>query len=460
MTTGEPHPFLPNLEEKIIGDMLKQIGVSSVDELFSDIPAEFALKRKLAMPDGQPEATVRREVTRRLGTNRAGGDSLCFLGGGVWPHYIPAAVESILSRQEFYTSYTPYQPEISQGMLQALFEYQSLMCDLLGMQACNSSMYDWASASAEAVRMGARVKGRNVFLVAESVGPQRLDVIRTYVEPAGITIKKVPFDRRTGRLDLDALSGSLSGDVAGIYLENPNFFGIIEEDVEGIIDSVHRTGGLGVVGVDPISLSVLRSPGSYNADVVVGEGQPMGVPMNFGGPHMGIFAVKDMTLARNIPGRLIGMSTTKAGNERAFCMVLQTREQHIRRENASSNICTNQALLALAAACYLSLLGKNGFARLGEVILANSHYAAEKIGEVPGVISPLFEGSFFKEFPVGYETANAEVVYEELGRKGIMASYPLSRHFSGIGEAGGYCVTEVHSSEDISRLTAALEEVA
>jgi glycine dehydrogenase subunit 1 len=459
VTTTEPHPFLPNLDEDIVQEMLRKVGVSSIADLFSDIPKEFALNRRLAIPEGQPEATVRREVTKRLSLNKAGGESLCFLGGGVWPHYIPAAVESILSRQEFYTSYTPYQPEISQGMLQALFEYQSLMCDLLGTQVCNSSMYDWASASAEAVRMASRVKGRKIFLVAENIGPQRLAVIRTYVEPTGLVLKTVPFDRKTGRLDLDALSKSLTADVAGVYFENPNYFGVIEHDAEAVMDGTHRVGGLGVVGIDPISLSVLKNPGSYNADIVVGEGQPLGIPMNYGGPHVGIFSVREMSLARSMPGRLIGMTTTKDGAEKAFCMVLQTREQHIRRENASSNICTNQALLALAAACYLSLLGKGGFTRLGEVILGNSHYAAERIGELSGVKAPLFEGHFFKEFVVGYEHAKARDVHEKLGTKGIMAGYPLTPHFSGIGEAGGYCVTEVHSSEDISRLTAALKEV-
>ena len=459
MATSEPHPFLPNLDQDIVQEMLRKAGASSIADLFSDIPPEFRLERRLAIPDGQPEATVRREVTRRLGTNRAGGDSLCFLGGGVWPHYIPAAVESILSRQEFYTSYTPYQPEISQGMLQALFEYQSLMCDLLGTQACNSSMYDWASASAEAVRMAARVKGRKTFLVAESVGPQRLEVIRTYSGPMGLRLKTIPFDRRTGELDQDALSKGMDSDVAGIYFENPNFLGVIEQDPEAMVDAVHRVGGLSVVGVDPMSLSVLRNPGSYDADVVVGEGQPLGIPMNFGGPHVGIFAVKEMSLARNMPGRLIGMTTTKDGRDKAFCMVLQAREQHIRRENAYSNICTNQALLALAAASYLSLLGKEGFTRLGEVILGNSHYAAERLGEVKGVRSPLFEGAFFKEFAVGYDRAKARDVHEKLGANGIMGGYPLTKHYPGIGEAGAYCVTEVHSSDDISRLVQALQEV-
>ncbi len=453
------HPFLPNLDDEIVKDMLRRVGASSVSELFSDIPPELALKRRLAIPEGQPEASVRREVTRRLAADVTPPDALCFLGGGVWPHYIPAAVESIISRQEFYTSYTPYQPEISQGILQALFEYQSLMCDLLGMQACNSSMYDWASGAAEAVRMAARARNRSTFLIAESVGPQRREVIRTYVEPMGLALRTVGFDRTTGELDQKSLEGSLGPDVAGIYFENPNFFGVIEEEAEQTVEKVHRAGGLGVVGVDPVSLSVLKEPGSYGADVVVGEGQPLGIPMNFGGPHLGIFAVRDMSLARSMPGRMIGMTTTKDEGERAFCMVLQTREQHIRRERASSNICTNQALLALAAASYLSLLGKNGFAQLGEVVAGNSHYAAEMIGRIEGVDSPLFEGPFFKEFAVGYREAKAEDVYSGLSRKGILGGYPLTRDFTGIGEAGGYCVTEVHSSDDVSRLVDALGEV-
>ena len=234
---------------------------------------------------------------------------------------------------------------------------------------------------------------------------------------------------------------------------------MIEEQVDGAIEMVHAAGGLAIVGVNPISLSVLRDPGSYGADIAVGEGQPLGVPMNFGGPHMGIFAVKDIGLARSMPGRLIGMTTTKDGSEKAFCMVLQTREQHIRREAATSNICTNQALLALAAAAYMSLLGKNGFKKLGEVNLANSHYAAERIGKLHGVKAPLFDGPFFREFTVGYERRKAPWVFAELAKRGVMGGYPLAQHFNQIGEAGSFCVTEVHSSDDIGRLVDALGEV-
>jgi len=457
----DAHPFLPNLEDETIERMLKQVKAASVADLFSDIPEGLRLRRRLSIPEGQGEAMVRRELHGRLGRNSTPPDSLCFLGGGVWPHYIPAAVDSILSRQEFYTAYTPYQPEISQGMLQALFEYQSMMCDLLGMQVCNSSMYDWASAAGEAMRMAARVKKRSTVLVSKGIGLGRLEVIKTYAEPMDVKLQPVEFDSKTGELDLASLRSILSGgggDVAALYLENPNVFGVIEENAESAIEMVHAAGGLAVVGVNPISLSVLRDPGSYGADIVVGEGQPLGVPMNFGGPHMGIFAVKDIGLARSMPGRLIGMTTTKDGTQKAFCMVLQTREQHIRREAATSNICTNQALLALAGAAYMSLLGKNGFKKLGEVNLANSHYAAERLGELKRVKAPLFSGPFFNEFTLGYERRKASEVFAELAKRGVMGGYPMSQHSAQIGEAGAYCVTEVHSSEDIGRLVDAVGE--
>ena len=452
------HPLLPNLDESLVSKMLQKVGASSVDELFSDIPPGVRLKRKLRLPEGASEYEVRREVQRRLSHNSTPPGSLCFLGGGVWPHYVPAAVESITSRQEFYTSYTPYQAEISQGMLQALFEYQSLMCDLLGMEACNSSLYDWASAAGEAVRMAVRVTGRRKALIAGNAGPQRQAVIRTYTEPLGLELETVSFDKKKGTLDPSDLETKLTADVACLYLENPNYFGVIEDGVSSLVERVHRSGALAVVGVDPISLSLVKEPGAYGADVAVGEGQPLGIAMNYGGPHLGIFSVKDIKLARSMPGRLIGITSTVADPEtKAFAMVLQAREQHIRREAATSNVCTNQSLMAIAAASYLSLLGKWGFRRLGEVVISNSHYAAQKLSRVEGVKSPRFSGAFFKEFVVSYSKANAQAVYRRLSRKGILAGYPIQKAF-GLGEAGLYCVTEVHTEDDIERLAGALEE--
>ena len=454
------HPLLPNLDEALVSEMLQKAGASSVDELFSDIPDRVRLKRRLRLPRGASEYEVRREVLSKLRTNRTPPESLCFLGGGVWPHYVPAAVEAITSRQEFYTAYTPYQAEVSQGMLQSLFEYQSLMCDLLGMEACNSSLYDWASAAGEAVRMASRVSGKKTALIAGNVGPQRRSVIRTYAEPMGIKLENVAFDRSKGTLSFDDLRRKLSEDVSCLYVENPNYFGTIEEQVSEAVEQVHKSGALAVVGVDPISLSLIREPGSYGADIVVGEGQPLGIPMNFGGPHLGIFAVRDIKLARSMPGRLIGITSAVADPSRkAFAMVLQAREQHIRREAATSNVCTNQSLMALAAASYLSLLGKDGFRKLGESVISNSHFAARRISAIRGVDSPHFSGAFFKEFVVSYRKAKAERVFRRLAKKGVLGGYPIHDSLGLGAEAGLYCVTEVHNHEDIEKLATSLEEV-
>ncbi|MGD1054638.1 MAG: aminomethyl-transferring glycine dehydrogenase subunit GcvPA [Nitrososphaerales archaeon] len=457
--TRSHHPLLPNLDEAFLSVMLAKVGAGSIDELFSDIPPKIRLNRKLRIPDGGTEYGVRREVQSKLATNRTPPGALCFLGGGVWPHYVPAVVESITARQEFYTSYTPYQAEISQGMLQALFEYQSMMCDILGMEACNSSLYDWASAAGEAVRMAARVTGRKRALIGANIGPQRRAVIQTYVEPAGIELESVRFDTSKGTLDTADLRAKGSDGVACLYLENPNYFGVIEDGVEELVSSIHAAGGLAVAGVDPISLSLIKEPGAYGADIVVGEGQPLGIPMNYGGPHLGIFAVKDMKLARSMPGRLIGITTPVGGpDQRAFTMVLQAREQHIRREAATSNVCTNQALMAIAAASYLSLLGKEGFRRLGETIISNSHFAANKLSRVKGVSSPHFTGSYFKEFVVSYSKAKAASVFQRMAKSDVLGGYPIDASF-GLGvEAASFCVTEVHTRADIERLAAALEE--
>ena len=457
--TRSHHPLIPNLDDAIVAKMLSKVGVSSIDELFSDIPPKVRLNRNLRLREGDTEYAVRREIQSRLATNRTPPEALCFLGGGVWPHYVPAAVESIMARQEFYTSYTPYQAEISQGMLQALFEYQSMMCDLLGMEACNSSLYDWASAAGEAIRMATRVTGRKRALVGANIGSQRRAVIQTYVEPSGIELESVRFDMSKGTLDLTDLRAKASAGVACLYFENPDYFGIIEDGAEELASSIHEAGGLAVVGVDPMSLSLVREPGGYGADIVVGEGQPLGIPMNYGGPHLGIFAVSDMKLARNMPGRLIGM-TTPIGEpgERAFAMVLQAREQHIRRESATSNVCTNQSLMAVAAASYLSLLGKEGFRRLGEAIISNSHFTAKRLSQIKGVLSPHFAGSFFKEFVVSYSEANAATVFERMSRSDVFGGYPIDASFRLGTEAASFCVTEVHTCADIERLADVLEE--
>jgi glycine dehydrogenase subunit 1 len=454
------HPLLPNLDQDFVSEMLRRIGVKSVDDLFADIPPRVRLRRRLRIRDGESEYAVRREVQATLASDLTPPSSLCFLGGGVWPHYVPAAVESIMSRQEFYTSYTPYQAEASQGMLQALFEYQSLMCNLLGMEACNASLYDWASAAGEAVRMASRVNGRKTILVGANVGPQRKAVMKSYGGPMGLEFRPVSFDKARGTLDLTDLKRKLSPDVSALYFENPNYFGVVEEHAAETVSAVQRAGALAIVGVDPISLSLIKEPGAYNADITVGEGQPLGISMNYGGPHLGIFAVREMRLARSMPGRLIGLTTTVAEPEqKAFAMALQTREQHIRREAATSNVCTNQSLMAVAAACYIALLGSSGFRQLGESVISNSHYAAKRISRVGGLTSPHFRAPFFKEFVVSYENAKATAVFKKLAAKGVLAGYPLGKEFRLNVEAGTFCVTEVHTERDIEKLAKTLEEV-
>jgi glycine dehydrogenase subunit 1 len=345
-------------------------------------------------------------------------------------------------------------------MLQALFEYQSLMCDLLGMEACNASLYDWASAAGEAVRMACRVTGKKTILVGANVGPQRRAVMKSYGAPMGLDFRSVGFDKTKGTLDTDDLHRKLSTDVAALYFENPNYFGVVEEGAADAVSEAQKLGALAIAGVDPISLSLVREPGAYGVDVTVGEGQPLGIPMNYGGPHLGVFAVREMKLARSMPGRLIGLTTTVADpGQKAFAMALQTREQHIRREAATSNVCTNQSLMAVAAACYLALLGENGFRLLGESIVRNSHYAAKRISRLLGVASPHFKGSYFKEFVVSYKRANAGTIFRRLAANGVFGGYPIAKEFELGEQAGSFCVTELHTQDDIDRLVKTLEKV-
>ncbi|HDJ04503.1 MAG TPA: aminomethyl-transferring glycine dehydrogenase subunit GcvPA, partial [Candidatus Bathyarchaeota archaeon] len=371
-----PNPYIPNDNEDSEKRLLESLSVPDVEALFSDIPEEVRLKRPLKIPGPLPEADVRREVESILKKNRTVKDLKVFLGGEVWPHYVPAVVDEVSSRSEFLTSYTPYQPEVSQGILQALFEYQSMICELLEMDVANCSMYDWSSSLGEAARMAARITKRYTIIVPHYISPERLMVLRTYAEPAGIRVLEVKQDMEKGIIDLEDLKGKVSRETAAVYVENPSYLGFLVENVRAVAEIVHDCGGLFIVGVDPTSLGIVKPPGDYGADIVVGEGQPLGNYMNCGGPLLGIMACRgELSFVRQMPGRIIGMTTTKDGSRRAYCMVLQTREQHIRRERATSNICTNEALCALRAAVYMALLGPEGFRELGENILYKTQYA-------------------------------------------------------------------------------------
>jgi len=442
-------------------EMLREIGIRDIEALFADIPESIRKDSTLRLPGSRSEMETGVQVSGLLSKNISTRDVISFLGGGVWPHYVPAAVDEIVSRSEFITSYTPYQPEISQGMLQSLFEYQSMVAELMEMEFANSSLYDWATALGEAARMASRVTGRNEFLVPHFMQPDRLGTLKTFCEPAGIKIVEVEGDRRTGAILQDELQRKVSSKAAGVYIENPSYLGFLEPDAKRIGEIAHEKGALFVVGVDPLSLGLFASPGELNADIAVGEGQPLGNHMNYGGPLLGLFACRGDRLLRQMPGRLIGMTTTKDGKSKAFTMVLQTREQHIRREKAVSNICTNEALCAVAAATYLALMGPRGLERLCKTILANSNYAMRELGKLNGLKVPIFDAQHFKEFAIGFDGVRLTCsdVNAALLQRGIQGGNCLHDQFPELGQSALYCVTETHTRESIDRLVEAMKAI-
>lgn len=456
-----PHPWLPGATKEARLKMLRSIGVSDPMELFSDIPQHLVVKEKLRVGLGEPldEARVHRIVLRKLAKNRVFTDPPPFMGGGVCYHHIPSVVLEIVSRGEFYTSYTPYQPEMSQGLLQALFEYQSLMAELLELEVVNASMYDAATALGEAMLMCVRVTGKRRVLVPGTMNPRHRRVAETYVRGKGISVEPVSFDRESGLLDLNNLEDKLRrGDVAAVYVENPSYLGFFEENVQEISELAHRYGALLIAGVEPISLALVKPPGEYEADVAVAEGQPLGLGLNFGGPLLGVLGVRwDHKLVRQLPGRLVGMTVDREG-ARGFALILQTREQHIRRERATSNITTNEALAAVAAAAYLSTLGKRGLRALAEEIFARATYASSKLNLIEGVKAPALGRTHWKEFTVSFAGIRYPELHKRLLAKGILGGHYVSKEMPWLKNAALFCVTEVHSKRDIDLLVESIRE--
>ena len=457
------HPYIPNAAPETKNEMMQQLGIENIDELYVDIPRKLMLKRKLNLPKAMSEQEVKQHIEALLSKNRSTRDMPTFLGAGCWPHYIPAAVDNIVQRSEFITSYTPYQPEISQGMLQSLFEYQSMICELADMDVANSSMYDWASALGEAARMAVRINNRNEIVVPKLIHPERHATLETYIEPLKMRVKKADYNHETGLINLEKLKELVSDKTAAVYIENPSYLGFIESQVKEIAEIAHDKGALFIAGVDPTSLGVLKAPGEYGADIVIGEGQPLGNHMNYGGPLLGLFACKGETeVIRQMPGRIIGMTTTLKGDKTGFCMALQTREQHIRRERATSNICTNEALCAVASAAYLGLLGPEGLKELGETIMMRAKYAMHKLSLIQGVEAPVFNSPHFKEFTVNFDKTGKTVRSIQqalLKRHGIHGGKEVSKEFPELGQTALYCVTEVHSKGDVDKLALGLSDV-
>ncbi|NWG10823.1 aminomethyl-transferring glycine dehydrogenase subunit GcvPA [Candidatus Bathyarchaeota archaeon] len=456
------HPYIPNSQEEIKQAMMREVDIKNIDELYSDIPEKYRLTKHLNLPEAMSEFEVKRHIEALLAKNKSSNNMPVFLGAGCWPHYVPAVVKEIIQRSEFLTAYTPYQPEISQGMLQALFEYQSMICELTSMEVANCSMYDWASALGEAARMATRVTGRREILVPKIIHPERAATLQVYAEPADIIVGQVAYDKKTGQTSLDDLKGKISDKTAAVYIENPAYLGFIETQVDEIGREAHNHGALFIVGVDPTSLGVLKSPGDYGADIVIGEAQPLGNAMNFGGPLLGVFACRDdMGLIRQMPGRIIGLTTTMDSSKQGFCMTLQTREQHIRREKATSNICSNEALCAVASAVYMALLGPQGMRELAETIMYKTNYATRRISKIEGVQTPIFNAAHFKEFTVNFDKLglDAKKVNGKLLQKNIHGGRDVSKEFPELGETALYCITEIHSKEEIEHLAETLAKI-
>ena len=434
--------------------MLDSIGLKSADELFVSIPDNLRLRRQLNTPAALSETEL---LTRfeQMGARNAGACRTSFLGAGAYSHYIPTIVDHILSRSEFFTSYTPYQPEISQGTLQTIFEFQTLVCQLTGMEVANASMYDGSTALAEAVLMAERVTKRSKVVAADSIHPQYLEVVKTYVQHAGIDLDLVNHNAQSGQ-SAEELIKALDDKTAAVVVQSPNFFGCIEE-VSKLAEAAHSKGALLVVAItEAISLGLLKSPGECGADIVIAEGQSFGVPLSFGGPYVGLFATRDK-YARQIPGRLVGEAYDKLGR-RGFVLTLATREQHIRREKATSNICTNEGLIALAATVYLETMGRKGLQEVAQQCLQKAAYAAKKIADLPGFSVP-FTGACFNEFVVRAPVA-AENLLTRLGKeKAINGGLPLSRFMSDLPNDFLVCVTETNTREQIDSLVSGLSSL-
>jgi len=410
--------YIPNTE-KDREEMLKVIGVETFSELLRDIPEKFQLKELLDLDQPLSELEVNKKLMNIASQNISLNEINSFLGGGIYDHFIPAAVDTIISRPEFLTAYTPYQAEVSQGTLQAIYEYQSLICELTGMDISNAGMYDGASAVAEAILMASRKNRLNKVLVSATLNPLYIDVIHTYTEGVGIDIEIIPA--KDGLINIEILKSMLDETICCVVLQTPNYFGCLEDcfEVDKIVHALKKT--LFITVVDPISLAIINAPSEYNSDIVVGEGQALGNKPNFGGPLLGFLAAK-MELNRIIPGRVVGATEDTAGNT-AYSLTLQGREQHIRRDKATSNICSNEALCALAGTVYMCLMGKNGLKEAAELSMKNAHYLAREIEKIDGY-SLAFDAPFFKEFTINTPIDPQEII-ERLKEYSILPGIDL-----------------------------------
>lgn len=444
--------YIPNAPHER-AEMLREIGCPTVEHLFRAIPEKFRLREPLRLPPARSEAEVLAFFRELAARNASATEYAVFLGAGAYHHFIPSVVEALISRAEFSTVYTPYQPEIAQGTLQALFEYQTLVCQLTGMDVANASLYDGSTALAEAVLMAERVTRRREILMARSVHPQYRDVVNTYTRALGVRVRLLEYDPETGGVDPRALEPS--AETAALVVQSPNFFGVLE-DIEALAERAHAVGALMIVALtEPISLGLLRPPGEMGADIVVGEGQSFGIPLSFGGPSLGLFATRERFL-RQMPGRLIGQTFDREGR-RGFVMTLATREQYIRREKATSNICTSQELCAIRAAIYLSVMGPRGLRLTAEQNLQKAAYLAREISRHSG-FRLRFSGAHFNEFVVQSEHAVEEVL-QRLRERKILGGLALGPYYPELSDCFLVCVTEMITRPMVEAYLSVLDEL-
>lgn len=445
------YPYIPAThedEEK----MLKACNVNSIDDLFSDIPDNLKLKRNLLLEESKSELEVSKLVKNIANKNISTDELTCFLGAGAYDHYIPSILKHITSRSEFYTAYTPYQAEISQGTLQSIFEFQSMISEITKMDIANASMYDGATAAVEGCLLAVSKTRRKKVVVGKTVSPETRKILKTYLQFNDCEVVEVNYDEESGMTNLNELEEIVDDNTACVLLQNPNFFGVIE-DIDKVGQIAHDKKAMYVLSVNPITLGVLKSPGEVGADVAVGDAQPLGNSLNYGGPYVGFLAIKS-GLIRKMPGRVVGQTIDKNG-ERCYCLTLQTREQHVRREKATSNICSNQGLCALNSAIYMATMGKKGYEEVAIQNMQKSHYASKKISEM-SKFKPLFKGKFFNEFVVKLPVS-VDKLNEKLLDNNILGGYDLSKDYPELSNCTMICVTEKRSKDEIDKLIGIME---
>ena len=454
------HQYIPNSDPEVKKQMLESIGVESVEELFAVIPDKLIFKKSLNLPHPASEYQVRRQVDGILSKNKDSSEMLSFLGSGCWPHYVPAVCDEINSRSEFLTAYTG-DTYSDLGRYQALFEFQSMIGDLVSMDAVTFPTYDWASAAGDALRMATICTGRSEVLVSRSISPEKLSAVANYCRGVA-RIEFVDYDPDSGQVDIEDLKMKLSKETASVYIENPSYLGFIETQGKEIGEIAHEKGALLSVGVEPLSLGILAPPGEYGADIVCGEGQPLGLHPSFGGASLGFLACRDDEQFLSATGhRVVSITTTKRKGEWGFLFVLPERCMYAARDKSACITGTSTFLWAITGAVYLSLLGPKGIRELAETIMKNTYYAMKRLSEVPDLKVPLFQSPHFEEFTVNVNERSGTIhnLNKTLLNYGILGGKDVSKEFPDLGNTAVYCITEMHSKEDIDRLVSTLSEV-